>query len=167
MRLFFYGTLRDPDVRRAVFGARAGELSVRPAIMPGFRPHCARGGDFPVLVRRTAARARGQLVEGIRHADLVRLFHFEGRHFVLSRHLVVDPSGRRLHAWVLLPDSPRRASAKPWCLRRWQLRRKSRILLRLGTWMLEFHRFGLCSVDIAWPVRRQLKAWRESGDLAD
>ncbi len=167
MRLFFYGTLRDADMRRAVFGARAGTLSVRPAILPGYRPYRATGGDYPVLVRRTGARVRGQLVEGLGRTDLLRLFHFEGPHFVPSRQLVVEPSGRRLEAWVLLPDRPRRASAKPWCLRRWQRHRKPRMMLRLRIWMLEFHRFESHSVDIAWPLRRRLEAWRESGDLTD
>lgn len=167
MRLFFYGTLRDPDVRRLVFGDRAEGLIARPADLFGVRTCCARSGDYPVLVRRTAARARGQLVEGLEYADLLRLFHFEGPDYLPSRQLAVDPGGRRWNAWVLLPDGPHQASVKPWRLRRWQLYRKPRMMPRLRIWMREFERFGGDSVDIAWPVRRQLKAWRESGDLAD
>jgi hypothetical protein len=172
MRLFFYGTMRDADVRRMVFGARAEDLIVRPALLFGFRTCRARGGDYPVLVRRTAARARGQLVEGLGYADLLRLFHFEGPDYLPSRQLAIDPSGRRSSAWVLLSDSAHqanahRASAKTWRLRQWQLYRKPRMMPRLRIWMREFDRFEGNSVEITWPVRRQLKAWRESGDLAD
>lgn len=167
MRLFFYGTMRDPDVRHMVFGPRAGDLILRPASLPGFRPYRARGGDFPVLVRRTAWRTPGQLVEGPRHGDLLRLFHFEGPDYLPARHLVIDQGGRRVSAWVLLPDSPQRASAKPWHLRGWQLRHKPRMISQLRLWVREFDRFESNSVEITWPVRRQLKAWRESGDLVD
>ena len=182
MRLFFYGTMRDADVRRMVFGARAEALIVRPALLFGFRTCSARGGDYPVLVRRTAARARGQLVEGLGYADLLRLFHFEGPDYLPSRQLAIDPSGRRSVAWVLLSDNAHRASAhqasthrasthqasaKTWRLRQWQLYRKPRMMPRLRIWMREFDRFEGNSVEITWPVRRRLKAWRESGDLAD
>ncbi len=177
MRLFFYGTMRDPDVRHMVFGGRAEELIIRPAFLFGFRTCSARGGQYPVLVRRTAARARGQLVEGLRYADLLRLFHFEGPDYLPSRQLAIDPSGRRSSAWVLLSDSVRQsrahqtsahqAGAKTWRLPQWQLYRKPRMMPRLRIWMREFDRFEGNSVEISWPVRRQLKAWRESGDLAD
>jgi hypothetical protein len=167
MRLFFYGTMRDPDVRHMVFGDRAEALIVRPAYLFGFRTYGAKSGDYPVLVRRAASRTRGQLVEGFEYADLLRLFHFEGPDYLPSRQLAVDPSGRRLSAWVLLSYGPHQASVNFWRLRQWQLYRKPRMMPRLRTWMLEFERFGGDSVEIAWPVRRQLKAWREAGDLAD
>jgi hypothetical protein len=177
MRLFFYGTMRDPDVRRMVFGGRAEELIVRPALLFGFRTCSASGGQYPVLVRRTAARARGQLVEGLSYADLLRLFHFEGPDYLPSGQLAIDPSGRRSSAWVLLSAKTHQAgahqagahqaSAKTWRLRQWQLYRKPRTMPRLRIWMREFDRFEGNSVEITWPIRRQLKAWRESGDLAD
>ena len=167
MRLFFYGTLRDPEVRRTVFGGRAHDLAVRPAVLPGFQANRARAGDFPVLVRRTGARTPGALVEGVRRGDLLRLFNFEGPHYVPARHLVIDEEGRRLAAWVLLPDHPRRASAEPWRLRRWQLYRKPRVMPRVRLWVREFDRVGSSSVEIAWTVRRQLAAWRDAGELAD
>ncbi|MDX1574904.1 MAG: gamma-glutamylcyclotransferase family protein [Kiloniellales bacterium] len=165
MRLFFYGTLRDPDVRRLVFGDRAEGLIVRPALLLGFRTCSARRGEFPVLVRRTGGRARGELVESLGYGDLLRLFHFEGPDYLPSNHVAIDDAGRRLAAWVLLPDSAQPASAQSWRLRRWQLYRKPRVMPRLQLWMREFDRFQEHSVEIAWPVRRQLKAWRETGEL--
>ena len=167
MRLFFYGTMRDPDVRRMVFGERAAELTLRSALLHGFRPCSAKDGDYPVLVRRTAARSEGQLVDGLRYGDVLRLFHFEGPGYVPSRQLAIESGGGRLDAWVLLPDSRRLASAKGWRLRHWQLHRKPRILPRLQVWMREFDLLEGGSVEITWPVRRQLRAWREAGELLD
>lgn len=167
MRLFFYGTMRDAEVRRTVLGERAEDLTVRPAVLPGFWPYRARAGDFPVLVRRTGARTRGELAEGLRHRDLLRLFNFEGPHYLPARHVVIGPDGGRLDAWVLLPDSPRRASRHAWSLRRWQLYRKPRMMPQLRLWVREFDRLESGSVEIAWTVRRQIKAWRASGDLED
>jgi hypothetical protein len=167
MRLFFYGTMRDPDVRHMVFGDQAEELIVRPALLFGFRTCSARGGQYPVLVRRTGGRARGQLVEGLGYADLLRLFHFEGPDYLPSRQLAIDPGGRRSSVWVLLPDGPHRASAKAWRLRQWQLYRKPRMMPALRIWMREFDRFAGHSVEITWPARRQLKAWLESGEIVD
>jgi hypothetical protein len=167
MRFFFYGTMRDPEVRRTVLGARAARLCVRPAVLPGFRAHCARHGAFPVLVRRTGARARGELAEGLELDDLLRLFNFEGPDYRPARQVAIDAEGRRLDAWVLLADSARRASATPWALRRWQLYHKARLMPQVRLWVREFDRLESGSVEIAWPVRRRLKAWRESGDLGD
>lgn len=167
MRLFFYGTMRDPDVRRLVFGARSAELTLRGALLHGFRPCSATDGDYPVLVRRTAARAQGQIVEGLRHGDLLRLFHFEGPGYVPSRQLAIEARGRRVEAWVLLPDGRRLATARGWRLRHWQLHCKPRIMPRLRVWMREFDRLEGRSVDIAWPVRRQIIAWRAAGELLD
>ncbi len=167
MRLFFYGTLRDPDVRRLVLGDGADGLAAWPAVLPGFRTCSARRGEFPVLLRRTGGRARGELVEGLGHGDLLRLFHFEGPDYLPARHLAIDGDGRRLDAWVLIPDGTHPASDKTWRLRHWQLYRKPRVLPQLQVWMREFDRFQHQSVEITWPVRRQIQAWRASGELAD
>ena len=167
MRLFFYGTLRDPDVRRLVFGARAAALDVCPAELLGFRACRAEGADYPLLLRRTAARVRGELAEGLVYDDLLRLFHFEGPDYEPAQGLAIGPDGRRQAVWVLLPSGGRPASLRTWRLRSWQLQRKPRVLSQLKVWMREYERFEASSVEITWPVRRQLKAWRDAGELED
>ena len=109
----------------------------------------------------------GQKTSAYSSKDLLRLFHFEGPGYLPSRQLAIDSTGRRLEVWVLLPDSRRLASGRGWRLRGWQLLRKARILSRLRVWMREFERLEGDSVDITWLVRRQLRAWREAGDLPD
>ena len=105
--------------------------------------------------------------KGLGSGDLLRLFHFEGPDYLPSSHVTHDATGRRVGAWVLLPGSPPPASAQTWRLRRWQLYRKPRVVPQLKVWMREYDRLQHHSVEITWPVRRQLKAWREAGDLAD
>jgi hypothetical protein len=43
MRFFFYGTLMDEDIRRAVLGDRAPD-AVEPATLIGYRRMAAAGG---------------------------------------------------------------------------------------------------------------------------
>ncbi len=162
MRVFFYGTMMDPDVRRLVLGDRAAELEIRPALLPGFRRVAAARGDYPMLLRRAASRVGGQLADGLGQADLQRLMHFEGPDYLPSREAVIGPSGERRWACVLLPRSGVRASRRAWDYRRWQLRRKSRLLPQIRAWMRESDRFGGYSVEITWPARQRLRHWPET-----
>lgn len=162
MRVFFYGTMMDPDVRRLVLGARAGQLVVGPALLPGYRRVQAARGDYPLLLRRAASRVRGQLAEGFGQPDLLRLLHFEGPDYLPSRERVIDPAGTPRWACVLLNRGGLRASQRAWDYRRWQLRRKARLLPRLCAWMRECDRFGGYSVDIAWLARQSLKRWPQA-----
>ncbi len=65
MQFFFYGTLMDPDVCRAVIGTRAESLEVRPALLTGYRRVRASCGNYPVLLRRRGGLVPGLLVEGL------------------------------------------------------------------------------------------------------
>ena len=164
MRLFFYGTMLDPDVRRIVLAHEADLLTIRPAVLGGYRRVRATRDDYPVLVRRGAGRVEGELVEGLGPEGLVRVAHFEGPDYLPETRTVVDETGRRLTPWVMLPRAGRRATTDAWTLRSWQLRRKSRLLPRLRRWMAEYEMMGRHSVDISWPMRRRLAAMSKGGD---
>jgi len=49
-RFFFYGTLMDPSVRRAVLGRPVERSRLQRAVLPGFRRVFRRGATYPVLV---------------------------------------------------------------------------------------------------------------------
>ena len=165
MRLFFYGTMLDPDVRRIVLGGASASVTIHSAVLTGFHRVRAGGGNFPMLVRRSLGRVHGELVEGLRRDDLLRIAHFEGPDYVPSRQRVRDAANRCVFAWVLLPPDKAKASRERWDLRRWQLRDKPRMLPQMEGWMRDYDRFGSHSVDIPWPLRRRLKAWLEAGEL--
>jgi gamma-glutamylcyclotransferase (GGCT)/AIG2-like uncharacterized protein YtfP len=156
MRLFFYGTLLDPDVRHIVLAEEIERLTIRPAVLGGYRRVRARNGDYPVLVRRTAGRVPGELVEGLSPEGLLKLAHFEGPDYLPREEAVVVAGGGRSAAWVLVPRRRGLASGAAWDLRRWQQRHKPRMLIPLKRWMAEYGMMGRYSVDIAWPVRRIL-----------
>lgn len=158
MRLFFYGTMLDPEVRRIVLGDGVERLTIRPAVLVGYRRVRAKDGDDPVLVRRTAGRVHGALVEGLRPDDLHRIAHFEGPDYAPRRATVIDKADRRVCVWVMISRGARQASGEAWDLRRWQIRAKSRLLPQLRRWMLEYRLLKGYSVDIPWPVRRMLKS---------
>ncbi len=156
MRLFFYGTMMDPEVRRIVLAGEAEALMIQPARLGGYRRVCAKPGDYPLLVRRTAGRVHGVLVGGLSPEGLCKVAHFEGPDYRPEERTVIDETGRRVSAWVLLPRSPAQATNQAWDLRRWQLRHKPRLLPPLRRWMAEYAMMGRYSVDIPWSTRRFL-----------
>ena len=156
MRLFFYGTMMDPEVRRIVLSGEAEALTIRPARLGGYRRVCAGSGDYPLLVRRTAGQVHGELVCGLSPEGLCKVAHFEGPDYRPEERTVIDEAGRRVSAWVMLPRNPAQATNQAWELRRWQFRRKSRLLPPLRRWMVDYGFMGRYSVDIPWSTRRIL-----------
>lgn len=156
MRLFFYGTMMDPEVRRIVLAEEAEALLIQPARLGGYRRVCAKPGDYPLLVRRTAGRVHGELVSGLSPEGLCKVAHFEGPDYRPQERGVIDGAGGRIKAWVMLPRNPARATNEAWDLRRWQLRHKARLLPPLRRWMAEYAMMGRYSVDIPWSTRRIL-----------
>ncbi len=157
MRFFFYGTLMDPDICRLVLGARAESLRARPAVLTGYRRVRASHGDFPILLRRSGGRVRGQLVEGLGAGVLPAIALFEGREYEPRRALVIDGSGRRVAAWMFVPGHGRWATARAWNLARWRQRHKSRLIPQLRLWLLDQGIDRLHSVDVPWRVRRWVR----------
>ena len=59
-RIFLFGTLLDPDLRRIVLGADVEATSAR---LPGWRVERSAEGDWPILVRSDGDAAQGLLIE--------------------------------------------------------------------------------------------------------
>ena len=154
---FFYGTLMDSEVCRIVLGAPGGAMPAVPAVLPGYNRVRARAADFPVLVRRTGGRVRGQLVSGLDQAALLPIAHFEGPDYAPRRVLIIDSAGRRRVAWIFQGEGVGLASAKDWDLKRWQLRHKARLLPQLRRWMAEPGAWTLDSSDVRWHIRRRIR----------
>ncbi len=165
VRFFFYGTLMDDDVCRAVLGERCRQMRVEPAVLPGYRRVRAARGDFPVLTRRTGRRLDGQLVRNLPGDALLAIAHYEGPDYAPRRAMVIDQNGERHSAWIFMPRHGRIASSRPWDFDRWQKHGKPRLRPRLERWMLEFGALTLQSIDTPWHVKRQILALRgEQGE---
>jgi Gamma-glutamyl cyclotransferase, AIG2-like len=84
---FFYGTLMAPPVLyRVCYGPshptntlrNHSQLSIRPALLKGFRRHRVKYADYPGIVPCASSTVRGTLVTGLTDGDVWRLDVFEG-----------------------------------------------------------------------------------------
>jgi hypothetical protein len=138
-RLFFYGTLLDPDIQRRVVGRALTGAAFVPASLQGFRRVRAAGQWFPILV----PGLRSDLVEGGLATDLdgreiARIVAYESTdNYAMKPVSVRLRDGERRSALVFLPISGSAGRLRPtreaWELESWQAREKPR-LLRLGLW---------------------------------
>ncbi len=134
MRFFFYGTLIDADVRRAVLGLHAPR-QVEPASLRGWRRVPLRDKTYPVLVADADSSVDGVLVRGLNVAARRRLERYEGPHLYTLAELDVLPEGRSrpVSALVFVAKATgARHDAGTWDLETWQRRDKRRFLLTLG-----------------------------------
>ncbi len=99
MRLFLYGSLRDP----ATLAERSGDPSLRdrwrPAELPGWRVVTLRHRRYPTLIR--AAGIAAGIIAEVDAAALSRLQRYEGTAYRLRRVMVqADRATLPAHAWI-------------------------------------------------------------------
>jgi Gamma-glutamyl cyclotransferase, AIG2-like len=127
MRFFFYGTLMDEDVRRAVLGVRA-LAPTESAILEGWRRVKMAGASYPMIVRARNHRVDGILMHGIDRRAHEMLQLYEGDEYAMIG-VVVAAAGAMVSArmFVPRPGLPVRGRG-PWDLATWQRRHKRRFL---------------------------------------
>jgi len=167
MSLFFYGTLLDADVRRAVLGPRRTErLCLAPARLYGFRRVRASVGDYPILKPQPGAAVDGALVydpaaiEGagapaLDRTALTRIAHFEGDEYVLRQRSVWLRQGGWATAWIFLPTHARYLTGKRWDLARWQRRSKPQQMPYFHWLMRQPTIAHIGAADVPWRLRRR------------
>lgn len=119
--LFVYGTLRDRELLEVVSGRDALSLGTRPAELPDHAVLRVRDEDYPMLVPRPGARARGLLVDGLDHDALARLCFYEGAHLYALTRCSVVCDGAAVAAEAFFPLEEDFADAGPWHLDAWRL----------------------------------------------
>lgn len=157
LRFFFYGTLLDSDVRRAVFPHQAESLQIEPAALSGYRRVRAIAGGFPILKRANGARVEGLLVEGFDRSSVLKLAHFEGSEYLPRAVRLATRRHRGLAAWTFAAPHGRIESREPWELRRWQLRDKPRVLRQIDRWFTDYGAGELHSFDMTHRMRRWIR----------
>ncbi len=127
MRFFFYGTLMDEDVRRAVLGVRA-LAPLESAILEGWRRVKMAGVSYPMIVRARNHKVDGILMHGIDRRALELLQEYEGDDYAMIG-VEVRTAEARISArmFVPRPGLPVRGRG-PWDLLTWQRRHKRRFL---------------------------------------
>lgn len=136
MRFFFYGTLIDADVRRAVLGRQAPR-HVEPALLRGWRRIVAPGKTYPVVVADPGASVAGLLARGLTAAARRRLERYEDAALYAMADVDVVPEGRQRPVKALV-FAAKTAAAATWARRlgdwdfaAWQRRHKRRLLVEL------------------------------------
>lgn len=133
MRLFFYGTLTDPDILPMVLGYAPRKAQLTAGKISGFRRKIANKGTYPVLLPAPAGHVIGQIFRPRSRRDVLRLNMYEGADYVLRRRLAAAlPAGQRVPVLVYLPKPGLlRATLADWSPRHWRRHHKSAFLREL------------------------------------
>jgi hypothetical protein len=155
MRFFFYGSLLDPDIRRAVMGANAVRCRVAPAMVQGWRRRRRKDAIYPVLQRRSGSSVAGCVVEGVDPSAAARLTAFEGRAYRVATVRARCGDGCEVTAYVFLPS---RSIASPvaWDPDEWFRGRKHRALRKAHAAMARRGRHAVGQLLRPWQRRRRL-----------
>lgn len=129
MRFFFYGTLLDAAVRRAVLG-RTVRVGLRPAVLRGWRSMATGGGAYPILLPAPGRSVRGAVASGLGRADALRLDAYEGAGYRRVR-LPLRLGAALIGVEVYLPVAGHPHDRRPWRLEAWRKRRKPAFLAAL------------------------------------
>lgn len=131
MRLFFYGTLLDVDVRALVIGATAQAVVLTPARLDGWQRRRARGRSYPVIQAAAGRSVDGAVTSALTPAVVARLSAYEGPGYVLIGCRPVLADGTTVAAQVYQPTERLPADDADWDLARWQAGEKASFLARL------------------------------------
>jgi hypothetical protein len=127
MRFFFYGTLMDEDVRRAVLGVRALAPAER-ATLEGWRRIKMAGVTYPMIVRARNHTVEGILMHGIDRRAHEMLQAYEGDEYAMIG-VEVRTAASTISARMFVPRPGRPLRGRgPWDLETWQRRHKRRFL---------------------------------------
>lgn len=130
MHFFFYGTLLDPDVRRAVLGS-ATEAGT-PAVLHGWRRVFVRGDSYPVIRPTSGSTVDGLVFAAVNVEGTRMLRKYEGPSYRARRLTVRGADGGSVSAAVFVPKDFGVATGRAWTLASWQVRHKRPYLRRHG-----------------------------------
>lgn len=134
MRFFFYGTLIDADVRRAVMGRYAPQV-VEPARLQGWRRVAVPGKTYPMIVADGGEFVDGVLARGLGPVARRRLERYDDDDLYELVPVEVVPAGRRRPVAALVfvaKPALRPRGVRAWDFELWRRRHKRRLVLALG-----------------------------------
>jgi hypothetical protein len=135
MRLFFFGTLMDAEVRDLVIGRTLPPAALQPAEVRGFRRVFVAGRAYPMLVPHPPGRVAGIVASGIDAEALRRLQVYEGEEYRLETLPVRTEAGEVIEAGMFMCPPDVTAERRDWRLDQWQRRYKRRFLAQIRALM--------------------------------
>lgn len=125
---FFYGTLRDPDVRALVLGALSPRMMI-PATISGWRRAAVADATFPVAVAAPNATIDGVIARGLTPAAVKLLVRYEGPEYDIVTATARLPDARTCDVELFAPKPGSFTLLKrTWTLEDWQARDKAQYL---------------------------------------
>lgn len=152
---FFYGTLRDDDLRRIVLGRSAVPSRMVPATLPGYRRIRLVERSYPALIADPRSAADGCLVGGLDEATAARVSYYESDDYDATEVRVETADGVE-PAWVFLPGRAMRMTPAPWDIELWRRRFKPRACAGARAWMGNLERPEMTRLAADWRARRRL-----------
>lgn len=146
---FFYGTLMDQDVTRAVLNRET--LMFEVGILAGFEVRKIVGKSYPALAPRKGSQVIGVLLRDLNLAEQRALGYYEGDEYQIETISVILPccdqsSPEIVPANVFCPKGDLRLEKELWSYLDWQAKDKVKMLSDLRNEMKifwsEFNRTG-------------------------
>ncbi|HET8726797.1 MAG TPA: gamma-glutamylcyclotransferase family protein [Alphaproteobacteria bacterium] len=150
MRLFFFGSLMDPDLFALVVGRPFDALSTGPGLLHGFQRRKVKGENYPILVPHPGGRVEGLLVEGLSAGEVDRLQFFEGGEYVLTPLPVTDAAGVPADAHAYVSTGILEDAGEPWRLEAWTATEKPRALAHSEELMALYGSITIAEMDALW-----------------
>lgn len=155
MPLFFYGTLRDPDVQRLVTGSVFDPAATEPAVLTGYRAARVAGERYPVLVANRRGRTDGLLVHALPRAAIERIAQFESDEYRPVALSVIEQGWRRTQALVFVSNGRPRCSREAWDIEAWRRHDKAVYLRRTRRWITQVPTVAQWEAERWWRICRR------------
>ncbi|WP_157230993.1 gamma-glutamylcyclotransferase family protein [Kiloniella laminariae] len=126
-RLFFFGSLMDPDVLETVTGRAIDQTQLRPGILEGYRCEREVKESYPVLVPCPGGKATVMIAEGLSETDVDRILFYETGEYDLVP-FTLDDGNSKLEALGFATGEGIKTSGDIWRLNVWQTTEKAAFL---------------------------------------
>ena len=105
--LFFYGTLRDHEVREAVIGDRAKQLNLVDGYLIGYKLFRVKNTNYPLIVRDNSSSNKidGLVAMGLDKQVIRKLDMFEGKNYSRAEVSVFrNIDNEKINAEIYVPE---------------------------------------------------------------
>lgn len=148
--LFFYGSLRDPELLEIVLGRPVGEEELTPAEAPGFAARLMADEAYPALVEANGRAAPGVLLDPPGGDELDRLAFFEEAEYGLAPVTVRTADGEH-EAQYFRGTGKTATSDANWDYEQWRRRDRAVAVEAARELMASYGRYPVERIDEIWP----------------
>lgn len=118
--LFFYGSLRDPELLDIVLGTDQRGVQILPARLPDHNVFWVQGQGFPMIAQATGQVLEGVAALGLSDDHIARLNFYEGGFAYDLHDMQVQSGDAQLPVQIYWPEEGLYTAGDPWLLGEWQ-----------------------------------------------